>query len=283
MSITVEPQSSVLRTAPSFFANSVLAAAIGVALARLAEQSSIAVVAAFLDRNPVITNSGTVLRNPGSDLVLVAGPITSLVLGLTLLLLYPGAKDRSAGRLVMLWTMLFAFRNACVALALGAVDEGSPVGLVFAHWNVPDGIDIALAIVGALALVLIAIGAAPAFLSFSRHRSEVATGKERLRFAASIALIPGLAGPLLAVAMFLPDAGAGFVTSLPLAGSFIIITVLAAAGTKSFKPPEVIEERGMSVGLIATFVAMVLVVRFGLGPGVPIPPWNDSLDLTWRP
>ncbi len=283
MSTSVEHSPSVIRTAPSFFANSLLAAAIGVALARIAEQSSVAVVAAFADRDPVLTNSGAVLRNPGSDLVLLAGPVASLVVGFSLLLLYPGSKDRSSGRLVMLWTMLFSFRNACVALALGAVDATSPVGRAFARWSIPEGIDLALAIVGALALILIAVGAAPAFLSFSRHRSEVSTPRERLRFASSMALIPGLAGPLLAVPMFLPDAGTGFVTSLPLAGAFIVITVLVAAGTKSFKPPEVIEERSLSVGLVATFVGVVLAVRFGLGPGVPIPPWNESLDLTWRP
>ena len=62
-----------------------------------------------------------------------------------------------------------------------------------------------------------------------------------------------------------------------------MVTVIAAAGTKSFRPPEVIEERTLSVGLVATFVLVVLVVRFGLGPGVPVPPWNDSLELTWRP
>jgi hypothetical protein len=283
MSTSVEHPPSVIRTAPSFFANSLLAAAIGLALARVAEQMAVAVVAAFAGRDPVLTNTGAVLRNPGSDLVLLTGPVASLVLGFGLLLLYPGSKDRSSGRLVMLWTMLFAFRNAFDALGLGAVDAASPVGRAFAHLSIPEGIDLALAIVSALALVLIFVGAAPAFLSFSRHRSEVASPRERLRFASSIALIPGLAGPLLAVPMFLPDAGTGFVTRLPLSGAFILITVLVAAGTKSFKPPEVIEERSLSVGLAATFVAVVLAVRFGLGPGVPVPPWNEGLELMWRP
>lgn len=282
MSATVET-TPVIRTAPSFFANSLLAAAIGVALARLAEQFTVAVVASFAGREPILTNNRVVFESFGSDLVLLAGPVMSLVLGVTLLMLYPGSKDRSSGRLVMLWTMLFAFRNAAVALLQGAVDPESALGLAFSTWDVPDGIDLALAIVGALALVLVAVGAAPAFLSFSRHRSEVSSPRERLRFAGSIALIPGMAGPLLAVPMFLPDAGAGFVTSLPLAGVFIVVTVVASVWTKSFRPPQVIEERSISVGLVATFVAVVLVVRYGLGPGVPIPPWNESLDLTWRP
>jgi hypothetical protein len=283
MSATVESQTSVIRTTPSFFANSLLAAAIGVASARVVEQVAVAVAGAFVGRDPILTNADVIFGLPGSDLVLMAGPVSSLILGLTLLLLYPGSKDRSSGRLVMLWTMLFAFRNACVAVALGAVDEESAVGVLYARWDIPEGIDLALAIVGALALVLIYVGAASAFLSFSRHRSEVATPGERLRFASSIALIPGLAGPLLAVPMFLPDAQAGFVTSLPLSGVFIVVTVIAAAGTKSFRPPEIIEERTLSAGLVATFVLVVLAVRFGLGPGVPVPPWTDSFELRWRP
>lgn len=283
MSVTAQRPSTVIRTSTGFFANSLLAAALGVACARLFEQFAVAVTGAVAGRDPVLTNSAVELTSRGSDLVLLAQPIASLVLGFVLLLLYPGAKDRSAGRLVMLWTLLFAFRNACVTLAMTAVDENSPVALALAEWDVPDGIDLVVAIVGALGLVLIAVGAASAFLSFSRHRSEVADARERLRFAASIALIPGLAGPLLAVPIFLPDAGTGFVSTLPLAGSFVIITTLAAAITKSFAPPQVIEERSISVGLVAAFALVILVARFGLGPGVPIPPWDEQLQLTWRP
>lgn len=281
--MTAQQTPSVIRTSTGFFANSVLAAALGVACARLFEQLSVAVTAAIAGRDPVLTNSAVVLNEPGSDLVMLAQPISSLVLGFVLLMLYPGSKDRSAGRLVMLWTLLFAFRNASIALAMAAVDEASPVALALAEWNAPDGIDLVVAIVGALGLVLIATGAASAFLSFSRHRSEVASARERLRFAGSIALIPGLAGPLLAVPMFLPDAGTGFVSTLPLAGAFVLITTLAAAATKSFAPPQVIEERTLSIGLIMAFVLVLLVAKFGLGPGVPIPPWDDRLRLTWRP
>jgi hypothetical protein len=254
-----------------------------VACARLFELAVTAVAGWSAGRDPVLYNSAVDFRAPGSDTVYIAQPAAALFLGFTLLLLYPGSKDRSSGRLVMLWTLLFAFRNAFVAFAVASVDPESPVARALAEWDVPEGVDLVVAIVGALGLVLVAIGAAAAFLSFSRHRSEVATAKERLRFAASIALLPGLAGPLLAVPMFLPDAGTGFVSTLPLAGAFVVITTLAASFTKSFAPPQVIEERGVSIGLVIAFAVVVLVTRFGLGPGVPIPPWDSSLQLTWRP
>ncbi|MDH4117295.1 MAG: hypothetical protein OEX04_04210 [Acidimicrobiia bacterium] len=283
MATSVEPSTNVIRTAPTFFANSLLAAALGVTCARVFEQFVVAIAAAINGRAPVLMHSATLLTESGSDLVLLAAPAASLALGLILLMMYPGSKDRSAGRLVMLWTMLFAFRNACVALATTPVDESSPIALALERWNVPSGVDLVLAVFGILGLVLIAIGAAPAFLSFSRHRSEVSTASERLRFAGSIALIPGLAGPLLAVPLFLPDAGTGFVSTLPLAGAFIIVTVLAAAATKSFSPPQIIEERGLVVGLIIAYALAFLVLRLGLEPGLPIPPWDENLQLTLRP
>jgi hypothetical protein len=283
MTATANRTSSAIRTSPGFFANSIIAAALGVSLAHVFSLFALAVVAAFAGRDPVMTSTSVTMRADGSDVVMIAQPLASLVLGFILLMMFPGSKDRSSGRLVMLWTMLFAFRNAAWAMIETMFNDDSPIALALGAWEVPSGLDLVIAIVGGLGLILVAVGAAAAFLSFSRHRSEVVNARERLRFTGFIALLPGLAGPLVAIVMFLGDEGDGFISALPLAGIFVVVTVLAAAFTKSFAPPQVIEERTLSVGLVAAFALVVLVVRFGLGPGVPIPPWDDALQLTWRP
>lgn len=283
MSVTVNKPSSAIRTSPGFFANSLIAAALGVGLSHLFALLVLAISAAIAGRDPVITSTTVTLRAPGSDLVLLAQPVGSLALAFLLLVLFPGSKDRSSGRLVMLWTMLFSFRNAAVAMIDAAFDDGSAVAQALDVWNAPSGVALVVAIVGFVGLLLVAVGAAAAFLSFSRHRTEVASARERLRFVSFIALLPGLAGPLLAVAFFLPADGSGFIRTLPLAGIFIVVTVFAAAVTKSFVPPQVIEERTLSVGLVAAFALVILLTRYGLGPGIPVPPWDDQLQLTWRP
>jgi hypothetical protein len=284
MTTTVQSRSAVIRTAPIFFANSVLAATLGVILSRVAEQFCIALVGAFAGRDAILTNSVADLSGSGNQFILLAGTAGSLILGFTLLMLYPHSKDRSAGRLVMLWTMLFSFRSGLAALVAGPVDDRSPVHLALERLGAPAGVDLALAVVGIVALVLVSVGAAPAFLSFARHRSEIGTTGERLRFVSSIALVPGLIGPLLAVPVFLPDGGDGFVRQLPLVGIIVVITVIAAAFTSSYSPPQVVEERGLSMGLVSAFIVVVILVKFGLNSaGVPIPPWDEKLRLTWRP
>jgi len=44
----------------------------------------------------------------------------------------------------------------------------------------------------------------------------------------------------------------------------------------------VVEERGLSLGLLGGFVVVVVLMRFGIGSGIPIPPWDEGLHLTWR-
>jgi hypothetical protein len=74
------------------------------------------------------------------------------------------------------------------------------------------------------------------------------------------------------------------VTSLPLAGLFVLAIVAAAPFVRRFREPEVVEDRGVSLGLVAWFLAVFLLVRLGLGAaGVPIPPWDPDMVFTWRP
>lgn len=280
---TTEHRPTVIRTSVWFFANSIMGAALGVVIARLVEQLGVAVVGALTGRDPVLTNGSVELRAPGSDLVLLGGTGAALLMGLSLLLLYPYARDRGVGKLTMLWTLLFCFRIGLVDLARTMFQQDAPLARLVERAGFPAGIDVVITATGLVGMVLLAMAAAPAFLGFSRHRSEVSTARERLRFAAAIALLPALAGPLLAVAFLLPDHGSGFVSSLPTFGAFIVLTVVAAAGTRSVAPPRVVEERGLSWGLVAWFVGMLLFFRVVLEPGIVVPPWDENLHLVLRP
>lgn len=267
----------------SFFANSVLGAALGVALARLISQAGVAVAGAVAGRDPVLNHVVTQLRGPGSELVPVFGTIASLLGGVILLMLYPNTKDRSAARLTMLWTLLFAFRNGLADLIVVPLDPDTPIARWLVQTGVAGPIGIVIGVAGAIGLVLVAVGASAAFLGFARHRSEVKNAKERIRFTAALALLPALAGPLLAVPFLIPDGDAGVVSALPTVGLFILITMVAAAGSKSFVAPQVAEERGFSWQLLLGFVIVLLAFRLILAPGILIPPWDENLALHFRP
>ncbi|MFP5331862.1 MAG: hypothetical protein ACLGHX_05850 [Acidimicrobiia bacterium] len=279
-------RSTVIRTAWGFFANSIIAAALAVVFTRLIEQFGIAVWAAFDGREPVLTNVVTYFREDpagSSELVYLGGPVATIFAGIFFLMIYPGAKDRSVGKLTVLWTILFCFRTGFMDVLSVPFSEDSNTAKALQAIDLPDGLDVILAAAGGLGLVLIALAAAPAFLSFSRHLSEVNTPSERFRYVASIAMVPAVVGPLLSVPFFVPDQGTGFLASLPFYGLFVVITLLAAPQTKHFLAPQLAEERTLSWGLVAGLLLVFVVTRFGLEPGLVIPPWDDLYQWSFRP
>lgn len=259
-----------------------MAAVIAVVLTRMLEQLGLAIAGLIFHRDPVITNVVTQFRTEGSDLAHLGATVTAILVGITFLMLFPDAKDRSPGKLTVLWMALFSFRIAFYDMINYKFDPESPLAVGLASREIPAGIDTIVASAGAIGMILVAIAAAPAFLGFNRHRSEVATSTERLRFAASIALVPGLVAPLAAVPFFLSDTSSGYLGSLPLIGLFTVITTIAARWTVEISLPETIEERGFSPGLAVAVAVVFLLARF-LAPGVPIPPWDESLNITLRP
>ena len=285
MLLVVEAQAPTrtapIRTSWTFVANSVVAAAIGVALAFLAYSFAMAVGGWIAGRDPELSNTGTVFRADGSDLAYLGGAAGALLLAGLLLALYPGSRDRSAGRLVMLWTILFSFEAAFLDLVRVAIDPDSPLALALAEVELPEGLDVVLAVAGGLGMLLVSMAAAPAFLGFARHRSEVATRAERFRFTARMALLPGIIGPLLTTPLFLGEGSDRIFPFLPFVGLFTVVTVLAASGSVSFRPPEVVEERGLSFGLLASAVIVLAVYVLILRTGIPIPPWDENLNFTF--
>jgi hypothetical protein len=280
---TATARRTPIRTSWGFFANSILAAALGVVFARVIEQFGVALFGAFLDRDPVLTHVVTRFDAPGSDLALLGGTIASLVAGVFFLLIYPGSKDRSAGRLTVLWLILFAFRNGFGDLLAAPFSDDGPVSIALAEWNAPEGIDVVLAAAGGVGLLLVVLAATVAFLNFNRHRSEVATPLERIRYVATIAVVPGFVGPLLAILFFVPDLGSGYVRELPLLGAFTLLLLLAAPGSRQISAPEVAEERTLSWGLVVAVGLTYVALRFGLEPGLPIPPWDEAFRWRFRP
>lgn len=282
MTQTRERRPTVFRTSWGFLGNSVMAAVIAVVLTRIIELFGLAIAGMIFGREPVLTNSAVEFRAAGSDLALLGGPITALLAGVTFLMLFPDAKDRSAGKLTVLWMSLFSFRIGFYEMIRFKFDPSSSMAEGLAGFEIPAGIDTIVAAAGGIGMLLVAIAAAPAFLGFNRHRSEVATPMERIRFVASIALVPGLVAPLAAVPFLLGGGGEGYLSTLPLIGLFTVITTIAARNMVHISLPETIEERGFSPGLAVAVAVVFLFARF-LAPGVPIPPWDDALNITIRP
>ncbi len=267
-----------IRTEWPFYVNSVIAGTLGIVLARLIEQFGLAIGGWVFDRDPVIDHLGTTFRAAGSDLAYAGGTLAAFAAAVFFLSIYPGSKDRSTGRLTLLWVTLHSFRIALTDLAFMPLTDTS-ASHALSELNIPAGLEIVLAASGAAGLILVALAAAPAFLGFSRHVSEVATSRDRTWFVALLAVLPSLISPLLAVPFFLPDPSGKVLAMLPFVGLFTLVTLAGAPGTKNILAPLEPTERRISWGLVAAALFVLVVFQFGLQRGIPIPPWDEHLRL----
>ena len=277
MTITAEEQTRI--AGRPLVLNSVLAATFGVVGALFISLVGRMIAAEVAGLDPVLFNN-RVEAADGNDLTLAAGTLASLLAGGFFLAVYPGSRRHDATRLSVLWLILHCFRQGFVPMAVAPFSATSDISRAITHLNLPAGLDVVVGAAGAAGLLLVSLAAAPAFLAFAPHRRDIATPAKRGTFVTRVALVPGFAGAILAVPFFLPDGGTGLVPTLPLFGLFTIATFLAALGTKSVVPRDGNSPFTFSWRLLATVVVTLLVFRFALARGIPIPPDPDMFFYT---
>lgn len=262
-----------------FIGTSAVASAVGVVVAAFTDNLGRAVGGALAGREPVLYHNDVVYGAAGSDIAFGGGVVLTLVVGAFFLLLYPGSRRYDAARLTTLWIILHCFRQGFTQMLLVPLDSQSSGALAFAGLDVPPGLALVIAAAGAVGLLSIALASAPAFLTFAPSRREIATGSKRAAFTSKIALVPGVVGPLLAVPVFLPDPGTGFIQSLPLVGLFTVATVAAAVGTRSVQVGDYRPAPGWSWLPLAWLVVLGLVAHLLLARGLLIPPTLERVFL----
>jgi large-conductance mechanosensitive channel len=259
--------------------NSILGSTFGVVIALLVDSLGRVILGLVLDRGPVLFHDRAAFTTGDNPLALAGGALAALLAGGLFLALYPGSRRHDASRLAVLWLILHSFRQGFVPLALTPVSPDSDFARALESLALPSGINVVLGAAGALGLLLVSLAAAPAFLAFAPTAKEIDTAPRRVAFVARIAVLPGVAGALLAVGFFLPDSGNGLIPTLPLFGLFTLATLLAAPGTRSVEPDQAAITQRFSWGLLITVVIAFLIFRFGLANGIPIPPDPDTFFL----
>ncbi|HEY7704405.1 MAG TPA: hypothetical protein VID03_06190 [Acidimicrobiia bacterium] len=256
--------------------NSTIAAALGVVFAFFIDSLGRWVVGALLDRGPVLYNNRVEFTTGGSDLALAAGAAASIVAGIIFLAIYPGSRAHDASRLAVLWLILHCFRQGFVQMAMVPFDSDADLTKALATLDLPGGFDVVIGAAGAIGILLVSLAAAPAFLAYAPSRDDIAGPRKRLGFVARVAVLAGVLGALLAVPFFLPDPGTGLIAAVPLGAAFTLITLLASPGTKHVQAPQYPVEQNFSWGLAGTFVVTLVVFRFFLSRGIPLPPNPDG-------
>ena len=261
-------------------ANSVLASTFGVVVGLLVDSLGRLAMGLIFDRDPILFHNRVVFETAGNDIALAGGALAALLAGGFFLALYPGSRAHDPSRLAVLWLVLHCFRQGFVPLAMTPFSPESDLAVALASLNLPSGLDVVIGAAGGLGLLLVSLAAAPAFLAFAPSRQDIETPGRRVAFTTKMALLPGVAGALLAVAFFMPDAGTGLIQELPLYGLFTIATVLAAPGTRSVEIRSDGNAQSLSWGLLGTVIVAFLIFRFALSRGIPIPPDPESFFFT---
>ena len=250
---------------------SVLGSIFGVVIAQFLDDFGDGLLAEILGGDATLYNNRADFVGASSDLAWAGGFALCLVVGLLLLFAYPAQRGYSISRLTFLWITIHLLRQALAqALTLSFTDD-SQLGLAYATFDAPPGLDVVITAAGGVGLLLIALGSASAFLSYAPHRKKISSGRKRFLFVLWIVLVPAAITVFAAVAFFSPDAGSGVVPALPLTAVMFLLTLAAAPGT-TVRGPE--DERTYSwpYGLGATVLALLIFEVVVLRNGISVDP-----------
>lgn len=267
----------VSRIGPPLIVASVLASALGIVMAQFLDDLGDGLLAEFLGGDAVLYNNRVEFTG-ASDVAWAGGFLLCLLVGLFALFVYPTQRGHGVPRLILLWVLLHVLAQALAQAAFLPFSDDSQVALAYATFDAPPGLDVVIAAGGALGLLLIALGAASAFLAFTPHRRLVSTARRRTVLALWLALIPAVASAFVAVPYFLPDSEGLVLPALPLTALIFVVTVAAAPGATTVVGPEDDRRLPWPWGLIV-FMLILLVVYLGvLQGGVSMDPrlWGPA-------
>lgn len=272
-----ESRSVVSRIGPPLIIASTLASALGIVMAQFLDDLGDGLLAEFMGGDAVIYNNRVEFSGAG-DLAWAGGFLLCLVVGLFALFVYPTQRGHGIPRLVLLWVLLHVLARALAQAALLPFSDDSPLALAYSTFDSPPGLDVVIAAGGAVGLLLIALAAASAFLTFTPHRRLVSTPRRRTILALWLALIPAVASAFVAVPYFLPDSEGKVLPGLPLTALIFLATLAAAPGTTTVVGPEDERHVPWPWGLMV-FMVILLVVYLGvLQGGVSMDPrlWGPA-------
>lgn len=265
------PERAEFRIGSPLVVASVLGSTLGIVIAQFLDNFGDGLFAEILGGDATLYNNRADMTG-ASDLAWAGGFLLCLIVGLIALLAYPTQRGHGIPRLTFLWMVLHVLRQALAQAIMLPFDGDSHLSLAYQTFDAPPGLEVVIAAAGGVGLLLIALAAAAAFLSFAPHRRAVSTGRKRFTFVLWIALIPAAVAAFLAIAFFVPDSESLVINTLPFTAVIFMATVAAAPGTTTVSGPEDERVTPWPWGLGATLVVILLFHLAVLSDGIPIDP-----------
>lgn len=265
------PERAEFRISSPLVVASVLGSTLGIVIAQFLDDFGNGLFAEILGGDATLYNNRADITG-ATDLAWAGGFLLCLIVGLVALFAYPTQRGHGIPRLTFLWMVLHVLRQALSQAVMLPFDADSHLSLAYASFDAPPGLEVVIAAAGGVGLLLIALAAAAAFLSFAPHRRAVSTGRKRFTFALWITLIPAAVAAFLAIAFFVPDSESLVINTLPLTAVIFLATVAAAPGTTTVNGPEDERVTPWPWGLGATLIVILLFHLLVLSEGMPIDP-----------
>lgn len=267
------PAETIKRIGPPLVLASALGSTLGIVIAQFLDDLGVGILAEILGGDAILYNNRVEFTG-ASDLAWAGGFLLCLIIGFATLFSYPTARGHGVARLTLLWTILHVLRQAFAQAAIMPFDANSRLALAYDTLEAPAGLDKVIAVGGAVGLLLIALSAASAFLTFAPHRRLISTSRKRFTFALWVVLVPAVASVFLAIPFFLNEVSSGVISSLPLTAVIFLVTLAALPGIKTVQGPEDLRETPWSWGLLATLVIILLFELLVLQGGVSVNPMD---------
>ncbi len=262
---------TIKKIGPALVIASILGSTLGIVVAQFLDDLGDGLLAQVLGGNAILFNNRVEFTG-ASDLAWAGGFLLCLIVGLLMLFTYPTARGHGVARLTLLWMLLHILRQAFLQAILLPIEPSSQLALAYRTLDAPPGLEVVIAAGGAVGLLLIALSAAAAFLTFTPHRRLISTGKRRFSLALWLGLVPAAISIFLAIPYFASGVSSGVIPALPLTALMFLATLAAAPGTTTVQGPEDQRETPMPWGLGATLAVIMLLEILIFRGGVSVNP-----------
>ena len=203
-------------------------------------------------------------------MIALAGPLTSLLQGVLIGLVYLKSKKDRLLRLFWLWLSVLGFSNFFGYLMTGPLFQEGDIGKVFLLLRLPIYLQILIAVIGMAILFFIAFKITRPFLKFSYQPEWLADPVSRKDFAFKIIILPWIMGALIVSILYLPVIALISII-YPFSSGMIFIFPWKNARHQTGVPPSPYRGLGeVSFVLYGLLAVMVFIFHFILAPGIAL-------------
>jgi len=263
-----------MKTKRNIVLNSSIFYVIAFLVTTILHELSHAMVGALNNSDPVLHHNYVEHLSPSHLTVVqqvsiaLAGPILSLIQGLMSGWVYLKSKKHNPIHLFLLWFSVLGFNNFFGYLMTGPLFKAGDIGKAYLLLELPLFPQIALAFIGAAALLFIAYKLTAPFLQFSYEQKWVTDERSRKNFSLRIIILPWIIGSGIITILYLPIIAIVSIIYPIMSGMVFIFPWQNAQRIKHVKLSNNNKIGKLSILSLCLLIVLIMVFKLILAPGI---------------